>query len=77
MVVSGAAFATLFGEAFDGSNAAARAEYVKKGKITIQQADAATLAAWEKAAAPAVEAWLAADPDRAALLEAYRAALAE
>ena len=75
--VSGAAFATMFGEAFDGSNAAARAEFAKKGKIEIKQADPATLEAWRVATQPAIEAWLAEDAGRAALLKAYRAALGQ
>jgi TRAP-type C4-dicarboxylate transport system substrate-binding protein len=73
--VSGAAFSTLFGEAFDGSNAAARAEYAASGKITITEPDQATLEAWEAASQPAIDTWLAAGEGRQAVLDAYRAAM--
>ncbi|MFM1855306.1 MAG: transporter DctP subunit [Pseudomonadota bacterium] len=73
--VSGAAFATYFGEQFDAQNAAARAEAVKAGKITITVPDKATVDAWRAASQPAIDGWLAANPKRAALLDAYRAAM--
>ena len=75
--VSGAVFSAQFGAAFDGQNTAARDEYTAEGRITIHEADEATLAAWEEATKPAIEAWLAQDADNAALLDAYRAAMAE
>ncbi len=75
--VSGAAFATVFGEAFDGSNAAAREEYASAGNIKITEPDQATLDAWEAASQPAIEAWLAEGENRQAVLDAYRAALGE
>ena len=75
--VSGAAFATAFGEAFDGSNAAARADYATKGKITITEPDQATLDAWRVASQPALDAWLAAGENRQSLLDAYRAAMTQ
>ncbi|RVT50944.1 TRAP transporter substrate-binding protein [Rubrivivax albus] len=73
--VSGAAFSAYFGEQFDEQNAAARAEAVKAGKITITTPDAATVEAWRAATRPAIDGWLAADPKRAKLLEAYNAAM--
>lgn len=73
--VSGAAFSAYFGEQFDGQNAAARAEAVAAGKITITEPDQATLDAWRQATQPAIDAWLAEDPARAGLLDAYRAAI--
>ena len=73
--VSGAAFSAMFGEAFDGQNTAAREEAVAKGRITITEPDQATLDAWQAATQPAIDSWLAENPNRAALLEAYRAAM--
>lgn len=73
--VSGAAFSAYFGEQFDGQNAAARAEAVAAGKITITEPDQATLDAWKAASQPAIDLWLAEDPARADLLTAYRAAI--
>lgn len=75
--VSGAAFATSFGDAFDAENAAARDSYLSTGDITVTTPDAATLAAWETASQPAIDAWLAGSDDRQTLLDAYRAAIAE
>ena len=75
--VSGAAFAVMFGEAFEAQNAAARAEAVSAGKITIATPDPATMDAWKAATQPAIDAWLAEAPGRDALLDAYRAAMAE
>ncbi len=73
--VSGAAFSTRFGVAFEGANAAARAEYLEEGKITVIEPAAATLAAWKEALQPAIDGWLAEDPARPALLEAFTAAM--
>lgn len=73
--VSGAAFSANFGEQFDGQNAAARAEAVAEGRIKITEPDQATLDAWQAATQPAIDAWLAESPERAALLEAYKAAM--
>jgi TRAP-type C4-dicarboxylate transport system substrate-binding protein len=75
--VSGAAFAQAFGEAFDNENDRARAASVEEGRITITTPDEAQLAAWREAAQPAIDAWLAADPNRQALLDAYLAAMAD
>lgn len=75
--VSGAAFATAFGEAFDAATAEARSEYAATGDITITEPDQATYDAWEAASQPAIDAWLAQGEDRQALLDAYRAALPE
>lgn len=73
--VSGASFAAYFGEQFDGQNDAARAEAIAAGKITITEPDQAMLEAWKAAAQPAIDTWLAEDPARADLLQAYRAAI--
>lgn len=72
--VSGAAFATSFGEAFDAENAAARQDYIDGGKITVTEPDQATLDAWETASQPAIDAWLTQSEGNAALLDAFRAA---
>jgi TRAP-type C4-dicarboxylate transport system substrate-binding protein len=69
--VSGAAFAAYFGEQFDMSSAAARAEAVKTGRITITEPDRTTSAAWLAATRPSIDAWLATDPKNAALLDAF------
>lgn len=73
--VSGAAFSAYFGEQFEAQNAAARAEAVAEGRIVITEPDQAQKDAWATATQPAIDAWLAADPKRAALLEAYKAAM--
>lgn len=75
--VSGAAFSAYFGQQFDAQNTAVRDEAVAEGRITITEPDEATLAAWKDATQPAIDAWLAEGEGRAALLEAYPAALAE
>lgn len=72
--VSGAAFSTLFGEAFDGADAAAREEFVSAGKIAIHSADQATLDAWKAATQPATDAWIAGGEGRKELYDAYVAA---
>lgn len=74
---SGAAFSTVFGEAFDGQNARVRAATVEEGRVNIITPDQATLDAWKAATQPSIDAWVAETKDGAALLEAYRAALAE
>lgn len=73
--VSGTAFSAMFGEAFDSQNTAAREEAIAKGRITITEPDQATLDAWRAATQPAIDSWLAENPNRAALLDAYRAAM--
>lgn len=73
--VSGAAFATEFGTAFEVANAKARAEYVEAGKITIVEPDAAALSVWHEAMQPAIDAWLAEDDKNPALMDAFQAAL--
>ena len=75
--VSGMAFATAFGDAFDAQIATTRAEYLKKGKIAVHVPDQATLDAWEAASQPVIEEWLAVSAGRPALLDAYRAAIGE
>lgn len=73
--VSGAPFAAIFGAAFNGNNDAARSAAVDEGRITITEPDQATLDAWREATKPAIDNWLAEDPDNAALLDAFRAAM--
>lgn len=73
--VSGAPFAAVLGAAFHDNNEAARAAAVEEGRIKITEPDQATLEAWRDATLPAVENWLAEDPDNAALLDAFRAAM--
>ncbi|MDK3018825.1 TRAP transporter substrate-binding protein [Pseudodonghicola flavimaris] len=75
--VSGATFATAFGDAFDAQIAATRADYVAQGRIAITVPDRATLDAWKAASQPVIDDWLAAAPGRPALLAAYRAAIGE
>lgn len=73
--VSGAAFSQYFGEQFEGQNSAARAEAVAEGRIVITEPNAGQLAAWKTATQPAIDAWLAEDSSRQALLDAYNAAM--
>ena len=73
--VSGAAFSEVFGKHFDSQNAAARAEAVAEGRITITEPSQEQLDAWKAAAQPATDAWLAEGEGRAELLDAYKAAL--
>ncbi|WP_407495727.1 TRAP transporter substrate-binding protein [Pseudooceanicola sp. MF1-13] len=72
--VSGAAFATMFGEAFDAYDATAKEEYVAEGKIEIHAADQATMDAWKAASQPATDAWIAGGEGRQELFDAYVAA---
>lgn len=73
--VSGASFSAYFGQQFDAQNAAARAEAVDAGKITITEPSQEQLDAWQAATQPAIDTWLTEGEGRAELLDAYKAAL--
>lgn len=73
---SGAAFASAFGEAFEGQNSAVRAEAVAAGKLNIIEPSDDQVAAWKAATQPAIDAWIAATPDGQAVYDAFVAAMA-
>lgn len=74
---SGAEFTKLWGVAFDKDVAAAGAEEMARGGITVNVAEGALLEEWRAAVSSATDDWIAANENGQALYDAFKAALGE